>query len=914
MKWNLFAKATTLVSLLILTAACGGGGGGGTAANDAPVASAVSITDNNGGSVLVGDTLTGTYTYSDTENDAEGTSTFRWLRNGTAIGGATASTYVLVTADSGQSITFEVTPVAASGTATGTASTSAGTSVANSAPTASAPGITDNNGGQLFIGDTITGTYTYNDVDADAEGTSTFRWLRNGSAIGSATALTYVLVAADSGQNISFEVTPVAATGTTTGTAVESSAVVPSTPLTTAYSDAISFPTPKANLGETSTATITGKLTRNDANAVAASDINFISVNGVFATLNGSDPSLWTVQIPVSAGSNNVAIATEYTDGTTDNIAYSIDNDTFVSDAIEIVIDTVNNRGILIDVNNNALIAMSLTNGGLTTLSDANTGTGPTLSVPREAVLDAANTRLLVIDSGIDALVAVDLSTGNRSIISNASTGTGTAFSTPRALTLDSANNRVLVVDSDLDTVTAVALANGDRTVISGGGTGTGPGFSFSQSIVLDGTRALVSDGAAIFAVDLASGNRSILSDASNGTGTNLSLPRDMQIDGARVVVLDRGVNALMAVDLASGNRSILSDSSNGTGTDFQILDGMALDTTNNRTLVVDEGDVIAVDASGNRSEFSATHIGTGTGFSRPEELALDSANNRLFVVDIIASAIVAVDLATGNRTTFSGTGTGTGTNFVTPRAVAVDSANNRLLVIDSMLNANEGALYAVDMSTGNRSIISDNANGTGTFFNKPVGITLDSANNRALVVDVDQDALYTVDLTVGATLGDRSILSGNTAGIGTVFTFPQGSVVDSANSRILVFDSGLLALFAVDTTPGPTLGDRTIISQQSSGTGNGPAFSIPRGIALDGSRALVVDAGTDALMAIDLATGDRSILSDANTGNGTDSIFYTGIAFDSTNNRVFATDRLLFSTYVIDPDTGDRATLSRGH
>jgi len=42
-------------------------------------------------------------------------STFRWLRNGATIAGATASTYTLVAADGGASITFEVTPVAATG-------------------------------------------------------------------------------------------------------------------------------------------------------------------------------------------------------------------------------------------------------------------------------------------------------------------------------------------------------------------------------------------------------------------------------------------------------------------------------------------------------------------------------------------------------------------------------------------------------------------------------------------------------------------------------------------------------------------------------------------------------------------------------------------------------------------------------
>ena len=188
------------------------------APNTAPIASGVNIT----GTATVGNMLTGNYTFSDVDNDSEGTSTFRWLRAGSPITGATASTYTLVVADSGTSITFEVAPVAATGTSPGIAVLSGAVVVANTAPVASAVNIT----GTAAVGNLLTGNYTYSDVDNDAEGTSTFRWLRAGSPIAGATASTYTLVAADNGTSISFEVTPVATTGTSPGIAVLSGAVV----------------------------------------------------------------------------------------------------------------------------------------------------------------------------------------------------------------------------------------------------------------------------------------------------------------------------------------------------------------------------------------------------------------------------------------------------------------------------------------------------------------------------------------------------------------------------------------------------------------------------------------------------------------------------------------------------------------
>jgi len=97
--------------------------------NLAPSASNVSISDDNAGSAVVGDSLTGSYTFTDVNGDLEGVSTYRWLRNGVAISGANTTSYTLVAADGGQSITFEVTPVAATGVLSGVAVVSSGLAV-----------------------------------------------------------------------------------------------------------------------------------------------------------------------------------------------------------------------------------------------------------------------------------------------------------------------------------------------------------------------------------------------------------------------------------------------------------------------------------------------------------------------------------------------------------------------------------------------------------------------------------------------------------------------------------------------------------------------------------------------------------------------------------------------------------------
>jgi hypothetical protein len=117
----------------------------------APTASAVSIT----GTAQVGQTLTGSYTYADVNDDIEGPSTFKWLASDTsdgiyaAISGATSKTFLLTSDQLSKIIRFEVTPAALTGDPlTGTAATSAAITIV--LPPA-APGDNPTIGGTLII-------------------------------------------------------------------------------------------------------------------------------------------------------------------------------------------------------------------------------------------------------------------------------------------------------------------------------------------------------------------------------------------------------------------------------------------------------------------------------------------------------------------------------------------------------------------------------------------------------------------------------------------------------------------------------------------------------------------------------------------------------------------------------------------
>ncbi|WP_171654868.1 S-layer homology domain-containing protein, partial [Paenibacillus foliorum] len=205
-----------------------GKGSSSSGAKHPPTASDVSIS----GAVAVGQTLMGIYTYTDPYGNAENGTTYQWYRsddaqltNHTKIAGATSLTYVLQNEDAGKYISFEVTPKNATAPTTGLAAESAATTVVVKAPAAPvAKNVSIN--GVTTEGQMLTGSYTYEDANGDAENGTTYQWYRSDDAqltnhtkIAGATSLTYVLQNEDVGKYISFEVTPKNATAPTTGLA-----------------------------------------------------------------------------------------------------------------------------------------------------------------------------------------------------------------------------------------------------------------------------------------------------------------------------------------------------------------------------------------------------------------------------------------------------------------------------------------------------------------------------------------------------------------------------------------------------------------------------------------------------------------------------------------------------------------------
>jgi VCBS repeat-containing protein len=227
-----------------------------TAVNDAPVG-VLTIS----GTATENQTLTAS-TAGISDADGLGAFGYQWLRNGVAVGGATASTYTLGNGDVGAPISVQVSYTDAYGTAEGPLT---------SAQTAAVANVNDAPVGVP----TISGTATENQTltastggisDADGLGAFGYQWLRNGVAVGGATASTYTLGNADVGAQMSVQVSYTDGHGTNEG------------PLTSAQTAAVA----NVNDAPMGVPTISGTATENQTLTASTSGISDADGLGAF--------------------------------------------------------------------------------------------------------------------------------------------------------------------------------------------------------------------------------------------------------------------------------------------------------------------------------------------------------------------------------------------------------------------------------------------------------------------------------------------------------------------------------------------------------------------------------------------------------------------------------------------------------
>jgi len=633
-----------------------------------------------------------------------------------------------------------------------------------------------------------------------------------------------------------------------------------------------------------------------------------------------------TRNIPVADGSNTLDLELALTSGAMLQGSVELQNFIAHQNFGDSVMDAANNRILVADGGTQSLISVDPSTGLRTAVSSADVGTGPGFQSIRGITLDSANNRVLAVDWQREALTAIDLTSGDRTDISSASIGTGPIIDGPNDVVLDAANNRALIAAYQANAVIAVNLSNGDRSVISEGDgevpeVGTGPEIEFMQSIALDSAsnRVLVtaehSDGSvdAIIAVDLATGNRSILSDEATGTGDDFSSPVDMVTDAAnnRLLLADQ-TRGMFSIDLGTGDRTTITRPTDFYGVNESRIQSVAYDSASGTAYVPDSSqDIIfeVVVSSGDRTVLSSSDVGVGaveTWLRNITGIAYDEANNRVLLPNWSRDLVVDVDLGSGDRAVASSASVGTGPAFNFPRNVDMDADGNQLIIADSSANS----ILTMDLDSGDRSILSDNASvGTGPAFAMPYDVAVDTVNDRVIVMDTA--GLIAVDLTTG----NRTVIANDVTGAGPSIAGSDGVDIDVAAGFAYVANTYDDAFEHLIYKVSLVSGDRTVLSDTVA-AGTGTALNFPSDIALDiaGNRALVLNRGgvQENLMAVDLTSGDRSIVSGAGVGSGQEFGSNERLDLDMQNDRAFVYDLAVGGVIVVDLTTGERAVVTK--
>ena len=123
-------------------------------------------------------------------------------------------------------------------------------------------------------------------------------------------------------------------------------------------------------------------------------------------------------------------------------------------------------------------------------------------------------------------------------------------------------------------------------------------------------------------------------------------------------------------------------------------------------------------------------------------------------MTDPAAGALVAVDLATGDRSVLSGAGAGAGPAFGGPVAVALDEPGGRALVLDPEL----GAVIAVDLATGDRTPLPAEEAGPG--LERATAIAYDALRERVVLADPFRGGLLALDAAGAPEAGGRVVFS----------------------------------------------------------------------------------------------------------------------------------------------------------
>ncbi|MCK4711075.1 MAG: hypothetical protein KAU21_20860, partial [Gammaproteobacteria bacterium] len=237
------------------------------------------------------------------------------------------------------------------------------------------------------------------------------------------------------------------------------------------------------------------------------------------------------------------------------------------------------------------------------------------------------------------------------------------------------------------------------------------------------------------------------------------------------------------------------------------------------------------------------------------------------------------------------------------PEGMAIDKANDKVFIID----LEQRALVSVDLTSGTKSIVSSQTRGSGTAFNSPITLDIDTGINHAYVLD--GNTIIDVDLATG----DRTVLSDATTGTGPVLSNIIDLTIDTANRLLYVLSNVTVMVDSIPRVYNSVLsvdldtGNREIFDPAS--TGDALNLSLPRGILLAGTSLYISHfSGQDGLIdAINITDGSYRVVSTNGFGFGVSMPYVENMT--SYFGSIFITQYSKFN-YLEVESSGDRRAI----
>jgi sugar lactone lactonase YvrE len=840
------------------------GGAAATAPSITTQPSSQSVTA--GGSVSFSVTASGTAPLS-----------YQWQKGGAAISGATAATYSIASAATGDAGTYTVVVTNSAGNAT----SNGATLTVNAAVTA--PSITTQPTSQTVN----TGSSVSFSVSASGTAPLSYQWQKGGASISGATSATYSIASAAASD-----------AGTYTVVVTNSAGNATSNGATLTVNTVSTVTAPSITTQPTSQTVDTGSSVSFSVTASGTAPLSYQWQKGG-AAISGATSATYSI---ASAATGD---AGTYTVVVTNSAGSATSNGATLTVNAAVTAPSITTQPTSQTVNTGSSVSFSVTASGTAPLSyqwlkggaNISGATAATYSIASAATGDAGTYTVVVTNSAgnatsngatltvnavatatapsittqptsqtvtVGGAVSFSVAASGTAPLSyqwqkggaNISGATAATYSIASAATSDAGTYTVVVTNS-----AGNATSNGATLTVNAVATATAPSITSQPASVT------VSAGQSATFTITASGTAP-LSYQWRKDGATITGATSASYTLSSVAASDAGVYSVVVTNSAgsvtSNSATLALASSIFPHLTALTFDGSgrlyATDSTNDTVHRIASDGTVYLVAGTTGSVGSANGNGSAARFNQPGGVVATREGD-LYVADT-ANALIRRIATNGTVTTFAGNaalrgnanGNGTAATFSAPTGLALDSSGN-LYVADATNHTIRKITSAGNVTTyAGQAGSSGSANGSATSarFNNPTAVAVDSSGN-VYVADTNNNTVRKIsaDGTV-TTLAGLSGVSGATDGNGVdaLFNQPQGLALD-ANGNLYVADTGNSSVRKIthDGTVTTVAGLSTVSSENNSRDANGSLFNHPLALAVSPSGTLYIgDTGAAAV------------------------------------------------------------------